>query len=142
MQTIENATATIKEIWAYQHPVMHTWFVLSSLSLCVMFALLYFVIQVILGLIYNITVRLKVLKKHELQKIRGSCFVLRLNSDIYILLFFSKSFKPSIKINYGTGSYPPAFPGWHLQIRFSPSQPPFKIPYFTIACLVYSEHVG
>lgn len=44
MQTIENAATTIKEIWAYQHPVMHTWFVLSSLSLCVMFALLYFVI--------------------------------------------------------------------------------------------------
>ena len=44
MQTIENAATTIKEIWDYQHPVMHTWFVLSSLSLCVMFALLYFVI--------------------------------------------------------------------------------------------------
>ncbi len=44
MQTIENAATTIKEIWDYQHPVMHTWFVLSSLSLCVMFALLYFVV--------------------------------------------------------------------------------------------------
>ncbi len=44
MQQIENAATTLKEIWQYQHPVMHTWFVLSSLSLCVMFALLYFVI--------------------------------------------------------------------------------------------------
>ena len=44
MQTIENAATTIKEIWEYQHPVMHTWFLLSSISLCVMFALLYFVI--------------------------------------------------------------------------------------------------
>ena len=44
MQTIEHAATTIKEIWDYQHPVMHTWFVLSSLSLCAMFALLYFAI--------------------------------------------------------------------------------------------------
>lgn len=44
MQTIENAAETIKEIWSYQHPVMHRWFLLSSLSLFVMFALLYFVI--------------------------------------------------------------------------------------------------
>lgn len=43
MQTIENAATTIKEIWEYQHPVMHTWFLLSSISLCAMFALLYFV---------------------------------------------------------------------------------------------------
>lgn len=43
MQTIENAATTIKEIWAYQHPLMHMWFVLSSLSLCFMFALIYFV---------------------------------------------------------------------------------------------------
>jgi len=44
MQTIENAATTIKEIWQYQHPVMHTWFVLSAASLCSMFAVLYFVI--------------------------------------------------------------------------------------------------
>lgn len=44
MQAIENAATTIKEIWDYQHPVMHTWFVWSSLSLCAMFALLYFAI--------------------------------------------------------------------------------------------------
>ena len=44
MQTIENAATTIKEIWEYQHPVMHTWFLLSSISLCAMFALLYFAI--------------------------------------------------------------------------------------------------
>lgn len=43
MQTIENAATTIREIWAYQHPLMHMWFVLSSLSLCFMFALIYFV---------------------------------------------------------------------------------------------------
>ena len=24
MQTLNNATSTIKEIWSYQHPVMHT----------------------------------------------------------------------------------------------------------------------
>lgn len=44
MQTIENATTTIKEIWQYQHPVMHTWFVLSAASLFSMFTVLYFVI--------------------------------------------------------------------------------------------------
>lgn len=44
MQTIETATATLKEIWNYQHPIMHTWFVLSTVSICLMFALLYFVI--------------------------------------------------------------------------------------------------
>ncbi len=44
MQTIERAATTIKEIWEYQHPVMHTWFLLSAFSLCSMFAVLYFVI--------------------------------------------------------------------------------------------------
>jgi len=44
MQTIENAAMTIKEIWEYQHPLMHMWFVVSSLSLCFMFALMYFVL--------------------------------------------------------------------------------------------------
>ena len=44
MQTIENAALTIREIWAYQHPVMHKWFVLSSLSIFIMFAMLYFII--------------------------------------------------------------------------------------------------
>ena len=43
---------------------------------------------------------------------------------------------------YGTGSFPPGFQGWHRQILFIPSQPPFKSPYLTIACLVYSEQVG
>lgn len=44
MQTIENAATTIKEIWEYQHPLMHMWFGISALSLCFMFALIYFII--------------------------------------------------------------------------------------------------
>lgn len=44
MQVIENATTTIKEIWDYQHPVMHIWFFMSAASLCFMFALLFFVV--------------------------------------------------------------------------------------------------
>lgn len=44
MQVIENAAVTIKEIWSYQHPVMHAWFLMSAVSLCFMFAFLYFVI--------------------------------------------------------------------------------------------------
>lgn len=43
MQTIENAATTIKEIWDYQHPLMHIWFGMSAISLCCMFALIYFV---------------------------------------------------------------------------------------------------
>ncbi len=43
MQTIENAAMTIKEIWEYQHPIMHMWFALSSTAICLMFAMLYFV---------------------------------------------------------------------------------------------------
>lgn len=42
MQTINNATSTIKEIWSYQHPVMHTWFLFSAASLGCMFTLLFF----------------------------------------------------------------------------------------------------
>lgn len=44
MQAINNATSTIKEIWSYQHPVMHTWFLFSAASLGCMFALLFFAI--------------------------------------------------------------------------------------------------
>ena len=44
MQTISDATATIKEIWSYQHPVMHTWFLFSAMSICAMFMLLFFAI--------------------------------------------------------------------------------------------------
>ena len=44
MQTIENAAVTIREIWEYQHPVMHMWFGVSALSLGLMFALIYFVL--------------------------------------------------------------------------------------------------
>ncbi len=43
MQTINNATSTIKEIWSYQHPVMHTWFLFSAFSLGCMFTLLFFI---------------------------------------------------------------------------------------------------
>lgn len=39
MQTIQNATTTIREVWAYQPPVIHTWFLASSLSIMVMFAI-------------------------------------------------------------------------------------------------------
>ena len=42
MQVIENAAVTIKEIWSYQHPVMHVWFAMSAISFAFMFAFLYF----------------------------------------------------------------------------------------------------
>jgi hypothetical protein len=42
MKTITNATATIKEIWSYQNPVMHTWFLFSAASVGCMFTLLFF----------------------------------------------------------------------------------------------------
>ena len=42
MQAINNARSTIKEIWSYQHPVMHTWFLFSAASLGCMFTLLFF----------------------------------------------------------------------------------------------------
>ena len=44
MQTIVNATATVKEIWSLQHPIMHKWFVFSGLSICVLFAFLLFIV--------------------------------------------------------------------------------------------------
>ncbi|MDY6309937.1 MAG: hypothetical protein SPL73_04650 [Cyanobacteriota bacterium] len=40
MRTITQATATIKEIWSYQHPVMHTWFLFSAVSLGCMFTIM------------------------------------------------------------------------------------------------------
>jgi len=40
MQKIQNATSTIKEVWNYQSPVIHTWFLASSVSIMVMFAIL------------------------------------------------------------------------------------------------------
>ncbi len=43
MRTIVNATDTLKEIWSYQHPVMHTWFLFSAASLGCMFTLLFFI---------------------------------------------------------------------------------------------------
>ena len=42
MRTIADAASTIKEIWAYQHPVMHAWFLFSAASLGCMFTLLFF----------------------------------------------------------------------------------------------------
>ncbi len=44
MQTISNATVTIREIWSLQHPIMHKWFLFSGLSIFVMFAFLFFVV--------------------------------------------------------------------------------------------------
>ncbi len=44
MQTINNATLTIKEIWGLQHPIMHKWFLFSALSLSIMFAFLFIAI--------------------------------------------------------------------------------------------------
>ena len=44
MQTINNATATIKEIWSYQNPVMHIWFLFSAIALCLMFAFMMFLL--------------------------------------------------------------------------------------------------
>jgi hypothetical protein len=44
MQTISEATTTIKEIWSYQHPVMHTWFLFSAVSIGCMFMFLFFAI--------------------------------------------------------------------------------------------------
>ncbi len=41
MQTITNATVTIKEIWSLQHPIMHKWFLFSALSFSVLFAFLF-----------------------------------------------------------------------------------------------------
>jgi hypothetical protein len=41
MRTIGNAAMTIREIWEYQHPIMHTWFLVSSLALCLTFAMLF-----------------------------------------------------------------------------------------------------
>ncbi len=38
MQTIQNATMTIKEALGYQPPVIHAWLLASSVSLLVMFA--------------------------------------------------------------------------------------------------------
>lgn len=32
----------LKEMWSKQHPLIHTWLVLSSISICFLSALLYF----------------------------------------------------------------------------------------------------
>ncbi len=42
MQVITSAAETIKEVWSYQHPVIHTWFLLSSISMCFFFAYMLF----------------------------------------------------------------------------------------------------
>lgn len=44
MQVIENAAITIKEVWDYQHPVMHSWFVISVISFCIMSAFMFFIV--------------------------------------------------------------------------------------------------
>lgn len=38
MQALQNATITLKEAWAYQPPVIHKWFLASSLSIIFMLA--------------------------------------------------------------------------------------------------------
>lgn len=42
MQTLSNATNTLKEVWQYQHPVMHTYLLFSAASLMGMFCVLFF----------------------------------------------------------------------------------------------------
>lgn len=49
---------------------------------------------------------------------------------------------PVVALFHFTGSWPPLQNGWHLKIRLMPIQVPFNAPYFSTACLVYSEHVG
>lgn len=38
MQKIQSATMNIKEAWNYQSPIIHTWFLASSLSIMFMLA--------------------------------------------------------------------------------------------------------
>ena len=42
----------------------------------------------------------------------------------------------------GTGSYPCVPQGWHLEIRFIPSQMPLNTPHSWIASIVYCEQDG
>ncbi len=37
------AGLSLKQLWAEQHPIMHTWFLLSSLSICFLSALLFII---------------------------------------------------------------------------------------------------
>ena len=43
---------------------------------------------------------------------------------------------------YGTGSYPLPPHGLQRAMRFIPSHPPLKMPYFITASTIYCEHVG
>jgi len=43
---------------------------------------------------------------------------------------------------YGTGSQPPGLKTWQRDKRRIPSQTPRGTPYFSIACIMYIEHVG
>lgn len=43
---------------------------------------------------------------------------------------------------YFTGSYPPLQKGLHLKILLMAINKPFSAPYFSMACIAYSEHVG
>jgi len=46
-------------------------------------------------------------------------------------------------IGYSSGSYPEQpEKGWQTSSLFNPLNPPFKNPYFKIACFVYSEQLG
>ena len=38
-QTAIEKNFTVKEVWNKQHPIIHTWFLLSSISICCVSAL-------------------------------------------------------------------------------------------------------
>src|SRR5210317_1992840 len=42
----------------------------------------------------------------------------------------------------GTGSNPPECPGWHLPMRLIPNHRPRKIPWVSMASIIYAEQVG
>jgi len=44
--------------------------------------------------------------------------------------------------SHGTGSKPPGLKGWHLEIRFTARKQPLTGPYFSMAEIAYTEHVG
>ena len=81
----------------------------------------------------------------DVKKIKGDIMVLGAGGKMgptlcilaknAIIIIFPFSF-------YFNGSYPPLEKGLHFKILTAPSIQPFNTPYFSMACLVYSEHVG
>ena len=106
---------------SYYHCVFH------SLISFVILSFLFLLAVIIFETIAEACLRKEI---HILKELTVHCIV-------FIIRHFFGIFN-----TYGTGSFPPGFQGWHRQILFIPSQPPFKSPYLTIACLVYSEQVG